>query len=151
VAGTDIDPVGLVLTTARPENVPVVHIHATSSLDGQGLAVEHAYRVDHGLWRSFSPGSDIEVRDDFLRIQGLHTIEVRSRVAGDPRSIDPTPAVVSVLIAAPPSTPPPRSAVDPAALAPGCATTPREQGGLSALLAVALVALGARWRRRKRG
>ena len=96
LARKEVDPKGVRLATMRPENAPVVAIDASSSRDD--VPIEYAYRVDQGLWHPFTRERRIKIEDPWIRLQGRHTVEVRSRVAGDPRSLDRTPASVEVLI-----------------------------------------------------
>jgi hypothetical protein len=98
IARKEVDPAGVRLPTMGPDNAPIVEIDVGSSIEGSGQAVEYAYRVDQGVWHPFTKERRIEVRDPWIRLQGRHTVEVRSRVAGEPNSLDPTPAEVEVLI-----------------------------------------------------
>lgn len=63
-----------------------------------GRAVEYSYRVDGGFFHPWSSSSRIVVQDPLFWLQGRHTIEVMARVQGEPATIDPTPARVSVMI-----------------------------------------------------
>jgi uncharacterized protein (TIGR03382 family) len=63
-----------------------------------GQTLEHQVRVDGGFWTPFTGRERITVERPELLIQGRHRIEVRSRIAGDAESLDPTPEVLEVLI-----------------------------------------------------
>ncbi|MEO7327671.1 MAG: hypothetical protein ABI193_03765, partial [Minicystis sp.] len=93
-----VDPAGLTISSMRPENVPVATLRLGSQLDDGTRAVEFSYRVDQGFWHPFTRDRDLDVNDEWLRVQGKHVIEVRSRVVGDPMSLDPTPAAVEVVV-----------------------------------------------------
>jgi hypothetical protein len=60
-----------------------------------GKPAEYSWRLDRGLWRPFSPGPLLTVRDPVLALVGTHTLEVRARTPGDYRSLDPTPEVIT--------------------------------------------------------
>jgi MYXO-CTERM domain-containing protein len=94
----EVDPSGVRLPTMTPSNAPVVRLEMAAAADGGARPIERAYRVDNGLWHPFTRESVVTVDDPWLRLQGRHTIEVRSRFAGDAMSLDPKPASVEVLI-----------------------------------------------------
>jgi uncharacterized protein (TIGR03382 family) len=62
---------------------------------------EYSWRLDKGLWRPFSPGPQLVVRDPVLALIGTHTLEVRARTPGDYRSLDPTPEKITFEIKPP--------------------------------------------------
>jgi len=104
IGGKRVDPNGLRAGAITKDNAPVVTLHMTSTLDDGAHAVEYAYRLDEGAWHPFSRERQIDVKDGWLRLQGHHVISVRSRVVGQPMSLDPTPAKVDFVIdAEPPS------------------------------------------------
>lgn len=73
----------------------------TIALSGQapaGEALEHQVRLDGGFWTPFTREQQIRVSRPELLVQGRHRIEVRARVAGDYRTLDPTPAVLEFFI-----------------------------------------------------
>lgn len=76
-----------------PEVSIAVGGHAPAESD-----FEYQYRVDGGFWTPFTRGETIRVRRPELLVQGRHRIEVRARLAGDYRSLDPTPAVLDFWI-----------------------------------------------------
>ncbi|MCC6213426.1 MAG: hypothetical protein IT376_01040 [Polyangiaceae bacterium] len=135
VFGKQVDPAGLLLTTATRENRPRVTLRATSSLASGAEPVEYQLRLDGGLWRAWTTSSDLTVSDASLMLQAVHTVEIRSRVVGRPWTADPTPARVAVRIDATP----PRITLDR-----------RAQGGLLPLSVDDVVsapeAIQVRWR-----
>jgi hypothetical protein len=57
---------------------------------------EYSYRVDRGVWHPWTSSAEIEVTDPYVSFPGNHVIAVRSRLAGQPVTVDPTPALVAV-------------------------------------------------------
>jgi MYXO-CTERM domain-containing protein len=68
---------------------------------GEDKPAEYSWRLDNGLWRPFSPGPQLLVRDPVLALVGTHTLEVRARTPGDYRSLDPTPEKITFEIKPP--------------------------------------------------
>jgi hypothetical protein len=97
-----VDKKGLALATIREDNAPIASLYMGSSLDDGSHAIEYQYRVDQGFWHPYSAARRIDVQDGWLRVQGKHVIEVRSKVAGDPTTLDPEPAQVEVVVDAEP-------------------------------------------------
>jgi hypothetical protein len=86
-----VSPEGVHFYTMQPSNMPVLHykvnVHRPAAVvGGSDQAVEHAFKVDQGLWHPWTTNADLAVSDDFLRLQGDHTISIRSRVVGHPES-----------------------------------------------------------------
>ena len=98
VVKKDVDPAGLHLETARPGNAPKIQIAMSSPLDDGSRQVEYQIRVDGGFWKPWTTKRYLNVEEGTFRLQGRHKIEVRSRIAGEPRSMDTTPAVLDVVI-----------------------------------------------------
>ncbi|MCU1280393.1 MAG: hypothetical protein JWM53_3939, partial [bacterium] len=77
------------ITAARP----TVKL-ALGTLDNVGRDVEYAWRVDGGMWRTWTRDANPVVQDDAFLLQGHHTLDVRSRVVNDwstesePKSLD---------------------------------------------------------------
>lgn len=73
----------------------VLDVHAL----GKTGTPEFDYRVDEGTWSTFFPAfnDELEVQHPVFLIQGLHTIEVRSRVEEDPHGIS-EPVKVGFLV-----------------------------------------------------
>lgn len=98
----DLDREGFRLASAVESNVPAVNIQLSSPLDNGTQAIEYSYRVDQGAWKPFTRERMVTVRDEWLRLQGKHTISARSRVVGHPETMDETPATMDVVIDAEP-------------------------------------------------
>ncbi|WP_437878637.1 hypothetical protein [Sorangium sp. So ce513] len=89
---------GLRLPTMTRDNGPTARLVMSSPLDDGTRVVEYSYRIDGGVWRPFTRERIVDLRDDWLRLPGRHVISVRSRIAGDPLSLDPTPATVEMVV-----------------------------------------------------
>lgn len=98
LASKSVDRDGVRLISMREDNAPSLRLHVGSSLDDGAHTPEFSYRVDQGVWHPFTQSRWIDVRDPVLRLQARHLIQVRSRDAGDPMTLDPTPAELEVLI-----------------------------------------------------
>src|SRR5690606_6430780 len=94
----NVDPAGLRVDTANKANQPSFELQAKSSLDRGEQPIEYQYRLDKGYWRPWQKSSTLNVSDPALRIQGRHAVEVRSRVAGAPQTVDRTPPTLEVLV-----------------------------------------------------
>lgn len=82
---------------------PSVTLRLGSSADDGTRPVEWQVRVAGRLWRPFTTERYVTLSGGWLRQQGRHRIEVRSRVAGEPLTLDSTPAIVTIPVdAAPP-------------------------------------------------
>ena len=97
-----VDHQGLVLATIREDNAPIASLYVGSSLDDGTHTIEYQYRVDQGFWHPYTRSRRIDVQDGWLRAQGKHVIEVRSKVVGEPMTLDPEPAQVEVVVDAEP-------------------------------------------------
>ncbi|MCC6554351.1 MAG: hypothetical protein IT372_15320 [Polyangiaceae bacterium] len=99
----DVDPAGLQLPTMTRDNAPRFRLVMSSPLDDGTRTIEYSYKIDDGAWHPFTQKRIIDVQDDWMRLQGRHVISARSRIAGQPLSLDPTPATAEVVVdAAPP-------------------------------------------------
>lgn len=78
---------------ARPE--VVIDLSRSSPEDG---TLEHQYRIDGSMWSRFTTSERLVLARPELSVQGAHRIEVRSRVKGRYRTLDPLPAVLDVVI-----------------------------------------------------
>ncbi len=94
----DVDAAGLAIATWTPDNGPRATIRVGSDLDDGTRAVEYQYKLDKGPWHPFRRDRVIVVDDHWLRAQGKHTVYVRSRVVGDPMSLDRTPAEIMLIV-----------------------------------------------------
>lgn len=93
-----IDPKGLSLTTLTDENRPVVVLRVSSPQDTGAVPVEFQYRVNGAFWHPWTFDKTISIATPELSLQAKHYVEVRSRVAGKPRTMDASPARVDFRI-----------------------------------------------------
>lgn len=94
-----IDPISLELATFRQGRKPVVRVTAsTPDAHSSRHALEYSYRVDNTNWSAWTTNPVLNVESEAFYFQARHEIEVRSRIVGSPKSVDPTPARVEVLI-----------------------------------------------------
>jgi len=63
-----------------------------------GKQLEFAYRVDGGLYRTWTSARLLTITDPLFLLQGRHTVEVMARVKGEHMTLDPTPQKIPVLI-----------------------------------------------------
>jgi hypothetical protein len=76
------------LTAGEPLPWPLAVLRV-DSLGGEGTP-EYAWRVDGGMWSTFlapSAGGELEVSHPRFLLQGVHTIEVRTRLSENPHGI----------------------------------------------------------------
>lgn len=59
---------------------------------------EYSYRIDEGPWSRWTTDERVHVSDEILLLQARHVIEARSRVAGEPGSVDETPARAELVV-----------------------------------------------------
>jgi len=98
VVSFDVDPSGLSLDTWTPDNGPHARLRLGSNLDDGTRALEWQYRIDNGAWHPFTSSRDLDVAEPVLRNQGLHKVWVRSRIVGEPMSLDVEPAVIELRV-----------------------------------------------------
>jgi MYXO-CTERM domain-containing protein len=95
--GVRVDPSFFTVDGFRRENLPRVSFHVSTPNDF-GHAAEYSWRLDRQTWSSFSTETRYEVQDFALASPGLHTIEVRARIAGEPESADAEPAQFTFIV-----------------------------------------------------
>jgi hypothetical protein len=107
LVGFDVDNKGIHLATWTPENGPRARIRLGATVHREGAApahddgsveIEWQYKVDNNLWRPFTRARDLEIDDPALRNQGVHKVWIRSRVVGDPSSLDPEPQLIELRV-----------------------------------------------------
>ena len=98
VSGKRVESAGLSLPTIREDNAPEIELALGSSRNDGSRPLEWQYRLNGGIWHPWSPQRWIKVRAPELSIQMKHKIEVRSRVVGQPATMDRSPAVTEVRI-----------------------------------------------------
>lgn len=92
-----VDPNFFTVDGFRRENLPRVSFHASTPNDF-GHGAEYSWRLDRQTWSSFSAETQYEVQDFALASPGLHTIEVRARIAGEPQTADAEPAQFTFIV-----------------------------------------------------
>ena len=97
-----VSPEGVHFATISADNAPVVRYRMEAYRLG-GERVEHAYRVDAGLWKPWRSDAVLEVTDDILRLQGAHTVSMMSRIVGHPESESDVTTLPLVIDADPPA------------------------------------------------
>jgi MYXO-CTERM domain-containing protein len=83
-------------TGVRPRPSGQVRLAVEPQLDQ-----EYQIRVDRGLWRTWrkaQPDGTIGFEDAHLMLPGPHDIEVRSRIAGQYITLDPSPVTLKALV-----------------------------------------------------
>ncbi len=96
--GMEIHPEAMGLTTADRTKFPKLHV-AVSSPDADAThPVEYAWWIDeqpHSAWNS---ATDVIVDNQYLFLQGKHTLYVAARVVGHPESEDQNPVQIPFII-----------------------------------------------------
>ncbi|MCB9593194.1 MAG: MYXO-CTERM sorting domain-containing protein [Sandaracinaceae bacterium] len=64
----------------------------------QGVEYEYSYRIDGTSWSAWTTDERILVDDDILLLQARHEIEARSRVVGEPATVDLSPATAELIV-----------------------------------------------------
>lgn len=93
----EIDPQTLKLDTFKQGRKPLVRVFAETP-NADGRRIEYSYRVDGTMWSPWSSSPTIDVQSEAFYFQARHEIEVRSRVAGSPRSMDLTPSKIIAVV-----------------------------------------------------
>ncbi len=127
----------------------------TLALSGTESNLEYSYRVDDGSWSAWSASQRQTLTKRAFWLPGVHKVQVRSRVIGQPETMDPEPAVVELPIG---TGEPLTASRTPAngfhgqAGAAGCSckTTSSSNGALFALVIGLIVMPARRIRRRLR-
>lgn len=92
-----VEEAGLRHGSITKDNAPIVTLKASAENAG-GEPVEHQVRIDDGFWKPWTQDSTIRLQSDALRVEGRHTIEVRSRIVGQAYTLDETPEAFDILI-----------------------------------------------------
>ncbi len=98
VHSLDVDSEGLRIATITPHNGPRATLELGSSLDDGSRSVEWQYKIDRGPWRPFVRTRRLVIEEPTLRNQGKHRVYVRSRVVGEPMSLDPEPEELELIV-----------------------------------------------------
>jgi hypothetical protein len=84
--------------TYERAKLPELELDFSSSLDDHKRAIEYSWWIDGGTRSAWSKAKHAVIKDDQLFLQGKHVLHVVSRIAGDPRTEDATPADVPYVI-----------------------------------------------------
>ncbi len=85
------------LETFGQHGVPTIEVLARATAR-DGARIEYSHRVDGGAWSAWSAHARRTISERSLLLQGRHVVEVRARLDGDDRTIDPVPARIEVPI-----------------------------------------------------
>jgi hypothetical protein len=93
----------LAISAAGGPKYPTVELELGGAAP-EGMTLEYQVRVDGSLWTPFfRPANGIYVmKRPELLVQGRHHVEVRARVQGEYRTLDPSPVRLEVVIDAEP-------------------------------------------------
>lgn len=75
--------------------------HLELALEGEGPAdavLEYQVQIDGGSWSPFVLGPVLSLERAELLVQGVHQVAIRARGIDDPRSLDPSPTVLSLVV-----------------------------------------------------
>jgi hypothetical protein len=101
------------VSTPRPETIraavaahdatrlPTVTI-AVPAIDTAGRPLEHAWRLQGGLWRPYVAGDRLVIADRAFAWQAVYSIEIRSRVVGDYTTTSSVATVTARIDSVPP-------------------------------------------------
>ncbi|MBW2525473.1 MAG: hypothetical protein JRI23_14905, partial [Deltaproteobacteria bacterium] len=84
--------------TWSDEDLPSATIRLGSSLDDGTRQVEWQYRVDGKPWHPMSTDRFLTLSGHWLLQQGRHVVQIRSRVVGQPYTLDPEPVEVVLTV-----------------------------------------------------
>jgi hypothetical protein len=96
-------PTAFAVENAGGPKIPAVELELSGRAP-RGGTLEYQLRIDGGLWTPFfqpEHGRLVLERPEFL-VEGHHALEVRARVAGEYRTLDPTPVQIDLVIDAEP-------------------------------------------------
>jgi MYXO-CTERM domain-containing protein len=94
----EVDPAGLAFETRTDHNGPRAIVDLGSNLDDGTRTMEWQYRLNNEVWKPFTRSRSVVIDDGVLRFPGKHQVFVRSRVAGQPKSLDREPVVIDLLV-----------------------------------------------------
>ncbi len=150
----------------RDSKPPAVTLALGATLPGGAPAtgpLQFSLRIDDGSWTPWSPDPTPVLAPQTFWLPGIHHIEARARLAGDPDSADPTPAVLALPLGTSLLPAPPPSATarlgDPntgkddfhgQAGAAGCACNTGGGAGAAGPFGLVLIGMLVPWRRARR-
>ena len=95
---TEVHPEAMTLETADPARFPKLHIALSSPDDDGQNPIEYAYWIDEQPRSAWSTSREVTVDNQYLFLQGKHTLYAAARVVGHPESEDADPAHVDFII-----------------------------------------------------
>jgi hypothetical protein len=98
LTGTEIHPEALGLLNADRAKFPKLHVHLSSPDDDGTRTIEYATWIDEQPRSAWSTATDVVVDNQYLFLQGKHTLYAAARVAGHPESEDQNPVQIPFLI-----------------------------------------------------
>lgn len=97
ITDVTVDKGGLRPGTITADNAPEITLLASVD-NALGQPVEYQVRIDEGMWRPWTSSRYLRVKSESLRVEGKHQIEVRSRIVGQPYTLDASPETFEVII-----------------------------------------------------
>lgn len=89
-------PMARVVTSAEViDQVSTDIPRVTLALGGDGQDLEFSYQINGGLWSPYTPERQVTLARESFHISGEHSIRVRARQQGQPRSTDMSPVHLS--------------------------------------------------------
>ncbi len=99
IVDAQIDPTSLELDTFGQGEMPKVTLQVEALDVPLNTDVEYSVRVDGMPWSHWTSESEIVLDDESaLLFQAKHTIEARARIAGEPGSVDDSPAFQELIV-----------------------------------------------------
>ncbi len=99
IVNAEIDPTSLALDTLGQGEMPRVTLQVEALDVPLETEVEYSVRVDGMPWSRWTTDTEIVLDDETaLLFQAKHTIEARARIAGEPGSVDESPAFQELIV-----------------------------------------------------
>lgn len=99
IVNAEIDPTSLALDTLGQGEMPRVTLQVEALDVPLDTEVEYSVRVDGMPWSRWTTDTEIVLDDETaLLFQAKHTIEARARIAGEPNSVDDSPAFQELIV-----------------------------------------------------
>lgn len=96
--GMEIHPEAMGLTTADRTKFPKLHVALSSPDADAAHPIEYAWWIDEQPHSTWSTATDVIVDNQYLFLQGKHTLYAAARVVGHPESEDRNPAQIPFII-----------------------------------------------------
>ncbi|MEM9068982.1 MAG: MYXO-CTERM sorting domain-containing protein [Myxococcota bacterium] len=97
VSPVQLDPSVMTIENWGNGEIPSVLLELDAS-GPEGVEYEYSVRLDGMQWSDWTTEREFEFSSRTLLFQAHHTLEARARVAGEPLSVDLTPAMADVLV-----------------------------------------------------